>query len=557
MDQKDKRYLALIFSMSVINGLLSVVGIASILPFVGLISEPELFDSNQYVLVFREFTGLQTYQSVVVCFGILSFLLIFLGNLLGAFDDLILAKFGYIKEQQLSKKLLENYLKTDDLTFKGKKNSERVKSVLADVDRVILDTLFAMIDMVSGIILALFVFTLLLFVDVQATLVITLSLTSVYLIVYTFAAKKLDRLGREFADIETDMYGEVLEALNLQREIKIADQHQYFTERYSDSFGEMIRNRMSYEILSIFPQRAIEVIIFGSILAIAIFFTLYETSNMSAIAMIGMYAFATYRLMPAISEIFDSFEQIQFGSAILRKLVKEFKQKKYVKNQQNISFENAIKLENISFSYSKKTKNILNNISLDFAANKFHCIVGETGCGKSTLLDLIAGFYQPKAGKFFLDGKEHELYENKVWQSFLGYVPVQVKLIEASIYENVALGIDFEDIDKEKVKKLLKFVELDKHIESLPDNYETYYGDRGLAFSSGQIQKMGIARALYQDPKVLLFDEVTDAFDKNTEIRFLEKLKSLNGKTIIFVSHRQSVCEYADNIIELEKILVN
>jgi len=556
MDASDKQRLLLILMMSIINGLFSVVGIASILPFIGIISEPDLVNSNHYIVMFKQLTGLNTYTELIITFGSISFVLVLLGNVLSALEVWVTARFGYIKESQLTRKLLAIYLNTDDLQFRRRKNSESVKSILSDVDRVILDTLFAMLDMVANAITAIFIFLLLLWVDTQATIIITLAILLVYLIVYHFAARRLDSLGKEFADIETDIYSQVLDALKIQREIKLAQKQDHFLGRYTRIFNRMINNRLRYELISLIPQRVIEVVAFGSILLIAVYFSVYETQNLSAITVIGMYAFATYRLMPAISDIFDSFEQIQFSSAILKRLANEFKSPTVSENRSPVAtIQSSIQLRDLSFNFGVDSPFRLERLSLQFYANQFNCILGKTGCGKTTLLNILAGLYKPGGGQILIDQQPCELYHNKSWQSRLGLVPAQVELVAATIAENIALGTAKKQIDWQRLEQVTKIVALNEHISQLPQQFNTVYGEHGMTFSSGQIQKLGIARALYHQPSLLLLDEATDALDIASEAQLITQLKSLDELTIIFVSHRPSIQQLADHTFDLEALL--
>lgn len=558
MDQTDKRRLLMIWVSSIIDGSISIAGIASILPFITIISEPELMNTNQYLLMFREWTGIDSYKGLVISFGSISFIMLLVGNLFSALDSWIVTRFGFEKEHNLSEKLLTKYLDSDALVFARRKNADRVKTILNDIDRVILDSLFAMVEMVSDIIITTLLIALLMLVDLQATLVIATGLLSAYLITYHFISKRLDVLGQDFSDLESDIYSDVLEALKLHQEIKLAHINRFFISRYSSSFAEMMNKQLKYELISLIPQRVIEIVAFGSILLVAIYFALEAESSVTPVTLIGMYAFAAYRLMPAISSIFDSVEQIHFGTAILKRLAKEFTTDdcSQAKVCEEIRLAEGIELKQVNFKFIEDSGFHFQNLNLNIKAGQFYCVTGKTGCGKSTLLKIIAGLYRPTKGCLFVDGHLHELYNHHHWQTNLGFVPAKVCVIESTIYENIALGEPFDEIDTELVKKVSQLVELDEHIKSLPEGYHSVYGDDGLQFSSGQIQKIGIARALYRQPQLLLFDESTDALDLSSEQRILNNIRNNYGNnTIIFVSHRPSVQEFADHVINLEKLL--
>ncbi len=564
MDHKDKRRLFWVFTSGLIAGILNVVGIASILPFISVISEPELIESNEYIKIFSEVTGIKSLFGIILSFGLISFVMILFGNIVNVYDIWLSAKFGFYKEKQLSKKLLSIYLDMNQLEFNNRKIAERVKNILTEIDRVIIDTLFEMMDLITGIVVATLVFSLLLFINVQAAIIITCVLIFAYLIIYIFTSDKLNKLGEEFTDIETDLYANVMETLKNHQEIKLSQKTQFFAKRYNSIFSKMIKNQIKLEFISLIPQQIIEITAFGSIIFLAIYFSVGDSSGFSVVAMLSMYAFAAYRLMPVIAEIFDSFEKIQFGSAILKRLIKDFNGEVTPTNK-NIKVDSQSKLSrmkifkkldmrDICFSYSN-SNHIFSSLSISISANQFHCIVGKTGRGKSTLLNLIAGLYLNQSGEITVDGNKVQLYENSRWFEGLSYIPPNVQLIEGSVLENIALGERLEDIDREKVIKYSKLVDLNAHIITLAAGYNTIIGSEGTSLSSGQSQKIGIARALYQEPSLLLLDESTDALDITSERLVLEALKKIESLTIVFVSHRLSVKDFADSVIDLDQLL--
>ncbi|MCW9017412.1 MAG: ABC transporter ATP-binding protein/permease, partial [Kangiellaceae bacterium] len=493
---------------------------------------------------------------LIIVLGSLSFLLIILGNLVNALDVWIATKFGFQKERQLSQKLLANYFRADELEFSKKKVSERTKTIISDIDRVILDTLFSMLEMLSGILLAIFIFALLVLVNLYAALFISAAIVSVYWLVYFFASKKLDRLGLEFAELETDLYSEVLQSLKLRKEIKLDNLQSSFLASFGQSFNRVMNNRLSYEFISLVPQRIIEVVAYGSILVIATVFTINYGENASAITLIGVYAFAAYRLMPAVSDIFDSFEQIQFGSAILKRLIAELRQEPEDEGScDEIKLESELKLDSIDFAFATRKEKIFDRLSIHFKLNQFNCILGKTGCGKSTLLNILAGIYQPQGGKILVGDTNVSLYHNANWYQQIAYIPTQINLIDATIAENIALGIKADQIDQGKLKSVIKQSTLDIDLTALEAGANTRIGAEGISLSNGQTQKLGIARALYSSPQLLLVDEGSDALDLASEEKLLVNLKSDSQLTVIFVSHRPSVWQFADHLLDLEKYL--
>ena len=219
MNPCDKKQLALIALIGVLDSIINVVGIASILPFISVISEPNLINTNEYIIEFKHITGIDTQFGVILSFGLFSFFMILMANVIGGLDAWFSLKFSYFKEKELGEKLLLNYLSIDELSFNKKNIPEAIKNILTEIDRVILDTLFACLEMLSNFLMAVLIFSMLLFLDVLAAIVITAILLSVYLVIYHFSSDKLEKLGREFSDIETDIYQGIMNPLSFRQEI--------------------------------------------------------------------------------------------------------------------------------------------------------------------------------------------------------------------------------------------------------------------------------------------------------------------------------------------------
>ncbi|MDF7824722.1 ABC transporter ATP-binding protein [Pontiellaceae bacterium B12227] len=559
LNPRDKRQLMIISAISVVNGLLGVAGIASVLPFIGLISEPELMHTNRIYIMFSDLTGIETYAGMVIAFGSISLLLIVFGNALSAFESWYGELFGARKDHELSGRLLENWLHTDVIEFEKKKNSECAKEILSDVDRILINTLFSMLDLISETITAIFIIALLLWVNWGVTLAVFVLLLVVHLLIHSITSRSLTRLGDDYTQLESSVFGHVLDALKMHKEIKLNDISRLFVERFYDSSGRLVRNSIRRSLINDLPNRLFEVVAVGTVLLIAIYFTIFSDSNAAPMTLIGMYAFSAYRLMPAIASVFGNLEDIWFDSANLEKLVGSLMAPVADSDPQTAGehlFTRSIGLSGVDFSFSEHGPFHLDSLSLEIPANQMTCIKGRTGCGKSTVLYLLSGLYRPFAGSILLDGREFKAYGNQAWKNHVGFVPAVVNVLDSSMYENIALGVFPEEIDRNRVREVAELVDLHEHISGLKGGYDSVYGEDGLSFSSGQIQKVGLARALYRKPALLLLDESTDAFDLETENTVLSRLTKIAGTTIVFVSHRPSVFEHAHKIIDLEEKLV-
>ena len=496
MDSSDRRKLLLILLISMVNGLLSAASIASILPFVGLITEPEILHTNKYIIRFCELTGVTSYGGAVIAFGLMGLGLLIAGNVISACDNWYGEIFGSKMEQQLSTRLLRNYLGIDSLIFERRNSAERAKEILSDVKRVIIRTLFSMLDLISEMIISGFVVLLLLVVNWSVTLIVFGVLLVVHLLINKLISRFLERYGKRHAKLEASLFNHVLEALTLHKEIKLAGVSDYFVNRYFKTSGKMVRNSLKRSLVSDMPAYLLEIVVFSIILSLSIYFTLFSSGDTQPVTIIGMYAVAAYRLVPSLASIFDRIENIWYDTAILEDVSRSLVLMPEVKIQDGEAhrIDRRIILRDICFDFGESSPFRMDRLSLEFPINRFTCIKGRTGCGKSTVLNLLSGLYHPGAGAIIADR-----YRGG-WpipppggKSRIGLVPASVNVIRLSMYENIALGIEPDEIDRERVHEVCRLVELDDVIEGLPRRYETAYGDEGLCFSSGQIQKLGIA----------------------------------------------------------------
>ena len=235
--------------------------------------------------------------------------------------------------------------------------------------------------------------------------------------------------------------------------------------------------------------------------------------------------------------------------------IKNTKKHNDIKNKETVILENKITLKNIFFQYPKMSADILNNINITFPIRSITGLVGVTGSGKTTIIDIVLGLLEPQKGYLEIDSKIITANNIASWQKSIGYVPQNINLIDDSIISNIAFGIDYEDIDKERVEKVSKITKLHNFITNeLPQQYQTRVGEHGVRLSGGQRQRIGIARALYNNPKVLVLDEATSALDNETEKEIMDSIKNLSKTlTVIIVAHRIDTIKYCNFIYKIKK----
>ncbi len=557
--RREKKQIYLLFFTTTINGLVRALGIVSVMPFIALVSEPSLADSNLYLVKIKEYLPESLQDSLLFFLGGTAFLIIFLGNVLVIFDYWLTLRFFNVKEYKLSINLLNRYLNKDYLSFGRKKISEMSKNVLSEIDRVVIGALLSIAGLISDGIIAISIVGLLIYVNFWVTLLTSSLLGLAYFAVHLVIIREIKILGNEFSTLESKIYSSLKQALELFKEIKIARKKTYFARQHSEPAKAITRNATRYGILRLFPEQIIEVFAFGLIIFIALYFSSNTDNSANVIGSIAFFAFAVYRLIPVLKDLFDGAEDFQYLNKSLFNILKELENDsdsaaKLQYSNQRLSFKNEIRISNLSFKYEKSNL-VIDNLSTSIPATEMTCITGASGVGKSTLLDLILGVIEPLSGQISIDSRTLNTKNIRSWMNGIGYVPSSIRLLEASVLENIAFGIPVSQIDRKRVIEVAKFACLDAFVTNeLNDGYQTIIGDGGQILSGGQSQRIAIARSLYHSPHVLLLDEATNELDNPTEKKVLDNIENLKDLTIIFVTHKPSVYQRASNIIDLSSI---
>ena len=554
--KKEKLQLLFLFFTTTINGLVQALGIVSVMPLIALLTDPTLADTHQYFLLLKEFIPEQFHHSLLLVLGVIAFLILLLGNAFVVFDYWLTLKFFNVKEFKLSIKLFSQYMQREYLNFKKVRISDMARNVVSEVDRVIVGTLLSLVGLVSDFIIAISIVALLVYVNVWVTVIASLLIGVMYSLVYFFIVKKIELLGEEFSVQESRIFAAIRQNLELFREIRVARKSGFFMRKYTKPAKAITRNATRYNILKLYPEQIIEVFAFGLVIFIAIYFSTVSDASALVISSIAFFAFAVYRLIPIVKDIFDGIEELRFLDSSLTNILEEFDTSLLVPKADvrgEALLKENIEFSNLSYRYSSSSKLVINQLNKSIKANQFTCIIGSSGAGKSTLLDLMLGLITPSEGAILIDSAPLTKNNLDSWLRNIGYVPQTIQLFEATIAENIAFGVDQPDIDMDKVIQVAEIADIHSFIkEELPNGYDTRIGDAGLLLSGGQKQRIGLARSLYHNPRVLILDEATNELDMQTEARILDSLQLIKELTIVFVTHKPSVFERANALVEIE-----
>jgi ABC-type bacteriocin/lantibiotic exporter with double-glycine peptidase domain len=458
----------------------------------------------------------------------------------------------------IGKRLVENYLYQPYSWFLNRNSAELGKTILSEVSTVVSGGIRPLIDVISKGIITITIITLLIIVDPKLTSIVCILLGGIYGIIFYFIRNFLQKMGQERLKSNQSRYIAVSEAFGASKEVKVGGLEETFIKQFSQSAKTFARTQASVSVLGQLPRFFLEAIIFGGMLVIILSTMDQSDSFISILPIISLYAFAGYRLMPALQHMYASFTLLTFVTPALDKLYIDIKKlKPFNKNQKEevLSFNKFIKLKNVCYSYPNSSRTTLKDISLNIPARTTIGIIGSTGSGKTTAVDIILGLLEPMMGTLEVDEKVITKQNIRSWQRSIGYVPQNIYLADDSIKANIAFGVDPKDIDQFKVEKASKIANLHEFvIEELPKQYETITGERGVRLSGGQRQRVGIARALYHNPKILILDEATSALDIQTEKAVMDAVNNLGNEiTIILIAHRLSTVKKCNKIFLLDK----
>lgn len=557
----EQRLSVLLLLMITIMALLDMIGVASIVPFIAVLTNPEIIETNIYLNKLYQISklfGVKTNNDFFLALGFLVFVLLLVSLFFKALTTYAQVRFVQMREYTVSKRLVEGYLAKPYSWYLNRNSADLGKSVLSEVNAVVGDGMRPLIELIAKSTVATAIILLLIIVDPKLAMIIGFLLSAAYAIIYIFTYRYLNKIGKDSLHNNELRYTTVSEAFGAAKEIKINGLEKVYIKRFSIPAKIFAEVRSSATVIGQLPRFALEAIAFGGIMLMLMYLIIETGSLNNALPIISLYVFAAYRLMPALQGIYASFSQLAFVTPSLNAMLEDYKSFNFSNSQEisgSIQLNKEITLNKIFYSYPNSSRTTLKNISIKIPAKTTVGIVGPTGSGKTTTVDIILGLLEPQKGSLEIDGNNITKKNIKQWQSSIGYVPQYIYLSDDTIAANIAFGEDQKNIDQNMIEKAAKIANLEEFIvNELPKRYKTVIGERGIRLSGGQRQRIGIARALYNNPQVLVLDEATSALDIKTEENVMKAVNNLRKDiTIIIITHRLKTVENCDIIFKLDK----
>ena len=561
LSSHERKRAGLLLLMILIMALLDTIGVASILPFMTVLTNPDVIETNiilNKMLQFSKIFGVQNNQDFLFVLGIFVFVLLVTSLAFKALTSYFQARFVLMREYSIGKRLVENYLNQPYSWFLNQHSADLGKTILSEVNQIVGKGISPLMSFIAQSMVAAALICLLILVDTKLALIIGFLLAGSYLIIYFLIKNLLNRIGKARLESNHLRFVSVIEAFSASKEIKVGGFEQAYLKRFSDPAQIFAKSQAIGSIIGQLPRYALEVIAFGGIMLLILFMMKQTGSLNNSLPIISLYVFAGYRLMPALHHIYLSFTQFSLIGPSLDKLNEDIKNLQPIHTNQNqdiILHNKAITLNNVSYNYPNSSRIALKDINLTIPSKKTIGFVGTSGSGKTTTVDIILGLLEAQKGTLKVDDQIIKKDNIKAWQRTIGYVPQHIYLSDDTIGANIAFGIDPEDINQEAILRASKIANLHEFIiNELPKKYQTIIGENGVRLSGGQRQRIGVARALYNRPKVLILDEATSALDDKTEKLVMNEINNLSKDiTIIIIAHRLSTLENCNKIFLFDK----
>ena len=533
-----RRFLVLC-TVAVAAGLLETAAVASVMPFLSLLAG-------------------QGEAGGAARLGVVVLLLLVAANAISALAAWLLLRFANRQGHELSLRLLAGYLSKPYVFYLDRHTAELQKNVFGEVQRVTAGVLIPAAQIAARFAVVFFISALLVIVHPVAALVVAVVLGGAYTAFYGYARAALHDAGRVSVQAGTQRARHALEALAGAKEIKLLGREAEFLRRFEQPSLAWADAQTTAQAIGQLPRYAVETVAFGLILALAIYLLGTGRGAAQVLPLLGLYAFAGYRLMPALQQIFAAVATMRASHPALQAVLKDLPPEEESapagpRAAGRLQVRDAVELAGVRFRYPGEAGWVLPTLSLRVPRNSSVALVGPTGCGKTTVVDLLMGLLRPADGCLRVDGVEIGEHNVRAWQRSIGHVPQQIFLGDDTIERNIAFGLPDGSIDRQRVETAARLAKLHDFVGGLPAGYDTVVGERGVRLSGGQRQRIGIARALYSDPELIVLDEATSALDSVTENAVFEALQALAGrKTIVIVAHRIATVRHCDRLYVME-----
>jgi len=555
--RRQKQFL-LLLALMVIVSLLEIVSLGAVIPFLGVLSSPDQVYQHSYMKPFIEIFELTEPGQLILPLTIFFITVVLIAGTFRLILLYAMTKLSFSAGADISISIYRRTLYQEYSVHVARNSSQVINGIITKTSTVINGVLAPLLIFISSVILLLGIMIALFIINVQVALISFIGFGLLYWSVIRFTRNRLKENSENIAEKSTLMMQSLQEGLGGIRDVLIDGSQQFYSQLYRNADLPFRRASGNNAFINKSPRYAMEAIGMTLIAGLAYAMSQQEGGLINAIPVLGALALGAQRLLPALQQTYHAYSSIKGNKFSFDDVLQLLDQPlpDYV-NQSFITpipYENKLELKNISFRYQEDTPWILKNINLTIEKGECIGFIGETGSGKSTLLDIVMGLLDATDGALIVDKETINKKNKRSWQLHISHVPQNIYLSDATIEENIAFGIPKDMIDLKQVKKVAQKAQISNLIEDWKDGYQTFVGERGIRLSGGQRQRIGIARALYKESDVLIFDEATSSLDNDTERDVMKAIEGLGKElTILIIAHRLTTLKGCDKIIRIDK----
>jgi ABC-type multidrug transport system fused ATPase/permease subunit len=542
----------------VIGMIFEILGLGIVIPILGLMLTPDISVDYPQLKPLLELLNNPT-QKELILGGIITLISVYvIKSIFIIYLTKVQSKFGSRLCANLSRELFNGYIKQPYVFHLANNSSRLIKNIQVETIQF-LDLVRAVMILMVELTIIVGVTSLLIYSEpVGALIIISFFVISTTLFQQS-SKKKLISWGTKRQFYELNMMKNLVEGLNGIKDVKVLNKEKYFIDHYVKNNFEYHELNMKYHSVKQYPRVFLEILSVVGLMGLVFLMILQGRSPTVIMPIIGVFAASAFRLMPSFNKIIVSVQTFRFSQPIIDVLFEELQnirgQEQQGGNEFNkIEFQNTISIENLDFQYPSASEKTLSDFNLLIQKGQSIGILGPSGSGKSTFVNLFLGLLHPKNGSVKVDGI-NIANDLRGWRNIIGYVPQSIYLIDDTIISNIAFGVTPKEVDLDRINEVIKLAQLTLFIEQLPEGLNTNVGERGVKISGGQLQRIGIARALYSNPSILVLDESTSALDNFTEKEIMRSVELLLSKsiTVIIIAHRLTTLERCDIVYRLEK----
>ena len=558
-----RKKLALVFLLSLAQGIFQVIGVTSIFPFLAIASDPERIRHSQFGVRFLALLPPMSNRELLITAGVIAIAALLLSNAINLLAEYARTRYANSFAHWLRVRLLRRMAAQPYGYFLQRNSGDLLRKVMGDVGNYTGGVLLPLLDSIARALTAALLLVTLFLVQPVIAFFAALGLGAFYFTIFRLLARKRQEVNEGFRAAFGGSYRDAQQMLGGIKPIKVHRAEEHFLSRFAGHSAVVAQMSSRVPIIANSTRYLIEPLAFGGLVLAVVVLAVRGRDFSDILPNLGVMAVAGYRLLPSLQLLYGQVTQLTSMRYSLDEVFDEFAAAERDEKSDNaeislskprpIAWRDEIVLDTVSFVYPGTDRPVLDRFSITIQKNMSIGFIGPTGSGKSTLIDLLLGLHRPTSGRVLIDGQPLTPELIPSWQATIGYVPQEIFLIDDTIARNIALGVPDNEIDNARLREVCAMAQILDFIETeLRDGFQTTAGERGVRLSGGERQRLGLARALYHRPSLLLLDEATSSLDIATEAKLIEALRQLSGKlTIVTVAHRLSTVAGCDKLVDL------